>query len=81
MESDFTKLILITGMILKLVTLNKSDLPFPSPEMVAVITRFTGVMWGLLFSALCFARGLNGGTKSCIHQNAVTFSHYLSTLS
>lgn len=74
------KLILITGMILKLVTLNKSELPFPCPEMVATITRFTGVMWGLASFALCFARGLDGRTKICIHQNAVTFSRCLSTL-
>jgi len=80
-KSGFMKLILITGMILKPLTLNKCELPFPSPEMDAIKSCFTRVMWGLLTFALCFARGLNGRTRSCIHQNAVTFSHCLSTLS
>lgn len=58
---------------------SRSQLPFPSPEMVAIITRFSGAVWGLVSFALCF--GLSERTKICTLQNAVIFSHCLSTLS
>lgn len=54
-ESGFIKLILVTGMILRLLTLNKSKLPLPSPKVVAIMTHFSDVEF--LSFVLCFARG------------------------
>lgn len=57
-EPGFIKLILVTGMILKLLTLNKSELPFPSPKVVAIMTHFTAAMWDFCPLSCALPEGL-----------------------